>query len=78
MDELKQALKNIQNACGLDEIPGEVWKLRDFHKILLDFCSNVYNQDPIQRWTEGCLLHFQKKEKELQRHYIDFNIRKNI
>ena len=61
--ELKLAASCIQNrkACGLDEIPSQVWKLKDFHQTLLDMCNSVYNQDPIARWSEGCLLPFPKK-----------------
>ena len=63
MDELVKALKSTQNhkACGLDEIPAEVWKLPDFHQILLNLCNSVYNGDLIDRWTEGCILPFPKK-----------------
>ena len=63
MEELKLAISCIQNgkACGLDEIPAEVWKLEDFHHTLLDMTNSVYNQDPITRWSEGCLLPFPKK-----------------
>lgn len=57
MDELVKAHK----ACGLDEIPAEVWKLPDFHQILLNLCNSVYNGDSIDRWTEGCILPFPKK-----------------
>ena len=63
MDELVKALKSTQNhkACGLDEIPAEVWKLPEFHQILLNLCNSVYNGDSIDRWTEGCILPFPKK-----------------
>ena len=63
MNELLKAVKGIQNgkACGLDEIPAEVWKLEEFHLTLLKCCNNVYSQDPINKWTEGCLLPFPKK-----------------
>ena len=49
MDKLVKALKSTQNhkACGLDEIPAEVWKLPDFHQILLNLCNSVYNGDSI-------------------------------
>ena len=33
----------------------------DFHQVLLDFCNNVHNQDPINRWRKGCLLPIPKK-----------------
>ena len=42
-------------------IPAEVWKIDDFHPLLLDFRNNVYNQDPINRWREGCLLPIPEK-----------------
>ena len=63
MEELVKALKSTQNhkACGLDEIPAEVWKLSDFHQILLNVCNSVYNGDSIDRWTEGGILPFPKK-----------------
>ena len=48
-------------AAGLDEIPPEVWKTRQFDDILLRHCNAVYNQNPIDRWTKGCILPFPKK-----------------
>ena len=64
IQELNNATKSINNdkACGLDEIPAEVWKLTQFQNILLNFCNSVYSQNQIKRWTEGCLLPFPKKE----------------
>ena len=47
--------------AGLDEIPPEVWKTRQFDDILLRHCNAVYNQNPIDRWTKGCILPFPKK-----------------
>jgi hypothetical protein len=63
MDELNQALKRIQSgkACGIDNIPAEVWKHGAFNDILLKLCNDVYSGNPIDRWTEGCLLPFPKK-----------------
>ena len=63
MEELLKALKKVQfgKASGLDEIPAEVWKIDDLHQVLLDFCNNAYNEDPINRWREGCLLPIPKK-----------------
>ena len=63
MEELLKALKKVQfgKASGLDEIPAEGWKIDDLHQVLLDFCNNAYNQDPINRWREGCLLPIPKK-----------------
>ena len=63
MDELSVAINRIKTgkACGLDGITAEVWKLKDFHHILLDCCNGVYLQDTITAWTEDCLLPFLKK-----------------
>ena len=62
-EELDSVLRKIKNrkAAGLDEIPPEVWKTRQFDDILLRHCNAVYNQNPIDRWTKGCILPFPKK-----------------
>ena len=62
-EELDSVLRKIKNrkAAGLDEIPPEVWKTRQFDDILLWHCNAVYNQNPIDRWTKGCILPFPKK-----------------
>ena len=62
-EELDFVLKKIKNrkAVGLDEIPPEVWKTRQFDDILLRHCNAVYNQNPIERWMKGCILPFPKK-----------------
>ena len=62
-EELDSVLRKIKNrkAAGLDEIPPEVWKTRQFDDILLRHCNAVYNQNPIDRWTKGCTLPFPKK-----------------
>ena len=54
-EELDSVLRKIKNrkAAGLDEIPPEVWKTRQFDDILLRHCNAVYNQNPIDRWTKG-------------------------
>ena len=52
---------NNRKAEGLDEIPPEVWKTRQFDDILLRHRNAVYNQNPIDRWTKGCILSFPKK-----------------
>ena len=57
---LRKKIKN-RKAAGLDEIPPEVWKTRQFDDILLRHCNAVYNQNPIDRWTKGCILPFPKK-----------------
>ena len=38
-----------------------MWKTRQFDDILLRHCNTVYNQNPIDRWTKGCIPHFLKK-----------------
>ena len=64
MDELQKAINSMKNgkACGLDEIATKVWKLDEFHHILLELCNGVYKQDPIDSWRDGCLLPFPKKD----------------
>ena len=61
--ELDSVLRKIKNrkAAGLDEIPPEVWKTRQFDDILLRQCNTVYNQNRIERWMKGCILPFPKK-----------------
>ena len=62
-EELDSVLRKIKNrkAAGLDEIPPEVWKTRQFDDILLRHCNAVYNQNPIDRWKKGFILPFPKK-----------------
>ena len=62
-EEIDSVLRKIKNrkAAGLDEIPPEVWKTRQFDDILLRHCNAVYNQNPIDRWMKGCILPFPKK-----------------
>ena len=64
-------LRKIKNrkAAGLDEIPSEIWKTRQFDDILLRQCNAVYNQNPIDRWRKGCILPFPKK--------VDLGLSKN-
>ena len=44
--ELDSVLRKMKNrkAAGLDEIPPEVWKTRQFDDILFQHCNAVYNQ----------------------------------
>ena len=44
-EKLDSVLKKTKNrkAAGLDEIPPEVWKTRQFDDILLRHCNAVYN-----------------------------------
>ena len=62
-EELDSVLRKIKNkkAAGLDEIPPEVWKTRQFDNILLRHCNAVYNQNLIDRWMKGWILPFPKK-----------------
>ena len=62
-EDLDSVLRKIKNrkAAGLDEIPPEIWKTRQFDDILLRHCNAVYNQNPIDRWMKGCILPFPKK-----------------
>ena len=62
-EELDSVLRKIKNrkAAGLDEIPPEVWKTRQFDDIPLRHCNAVYNQNPIDRWMKGCILPFPKR-----------------
>ena len=62
-EELDSVLRRIKNrkAAGLDEIPPEVWKTRQFDDILLRQCNAVYSQNRIERWMKGCILPFPKK-----------------
>ena len=62
-NEIDITIKNIKNgkATGMDEIPSEVWKIKELQDILLKSYKSVYSQDPIERWTEGCILPFPKK-----------------
>ena len=61
--KLDSVLRKIKNrkAAGLDEIPPEVWKTRQFDNILLQHCNTVYDQNLIDRWMKGCILSFPKK-----------------
>ena len=70
-EELDSVLRKIKNrkAWGLDEIPSEVLKTRQFDDILLRQCNAVYNQNRIERWMKGCILPFPKKG--------DFGLAKN-
>ena len=62
-EELDSVLKKIKNrkAAGLDEIPPQVWKTRQFDDILLRHFNAVYNQNTIDRWMKGCIFPFPKK-----------------
>ena len=59
-DSGQRKIKN-RKAAGLDETSPEVWKTRQFDDILLRHCNAVFNQNPIDRWTKGCIPRFPKK-----------------
>ena len=61
--ELEKAIKSIKNgkACGLDEIPVEIWKIPKFQDILLFSCNEVYEQNTISIWNKGCIIPLPKK-----------------
>ena len=60
----------MKKAAGLAEIPSEVSKTRQFDDLLPRHCNAVYNQNPIDRWTKGWILHFPKKgDLELAKNY---------
>ena len=62
-EELDSVLRKIKNRkiAGLDEIPTEVLKTREFNDILLRHCNAIYNQNTIDNWTKGWILPFPKK-----------------
>ena len=75
--ELDSVLRRIKNrkAAGLDEIPPEVWKTRQFDGILLQQCNAVYSQNRIERWTKGCVLPFPKKgDLGLAKNYLGITL----
>ena len=59
-EKLDSVLRKIKNkkAAGLDEIPPELCKTREFDDIVLRHCNAVYNQNTIDRWTKRCILLF--------------------
>ncbi len=62
-EELDSVLRKIKNrkAAGLDEIPPEVWKTRQFDNIQLRHSNPIYNQNLIHRWIKGCIIPCPKK-----------------
>ena len=63
LEELNKVVMTLQSnkATGPDNIPTEFWKSGEFNDILLELCNEVYNQNHIDRWREGCILPFPKK-----------------
>ena len=64
LEKLNSLLRKIKNkkAAGLDKIPPEVWKTRQFDNILLRHCNAVHNVNPTDWWMKGSLLPFLKKD----------------
>ncbi len=60
MQELDVVLTKTKNrkAASLDEIPPEVWKIRKFNDLLVQYCDTVYKQNTNERWTKGCIPYF--------------------
>ena len=63
MEELVETRKKVKRgkACPDDNVPPEVWATGYFDEELLLMCNLVYDQQRIQRWTEGTILPFPKK-----------------
>ena len=68
-EELDSVLRKIKDrkVTGLDEIPPEVWKTREFDDILFRYCNAIYKQNIIDRWTKGC-KRWPRNSQELPRY----------
>ena len=77
LEEFDVVLRNIKNrkVAGLDEIPSEVLKTRNFDDILLRYNNAVYNQNIIDRGKKGCIHLFSKKsDLGIAKNYGDITI----
>ena len=63
MDELEKCIKSFKNnkACGLDNIPIEVWKCGALNDYLLDVCNRTFNGDRPDIWVKSGLVPIPKK-----------------
>ena len=61
LEELQTARKKCKDKKAAPDIPPETWTTGAFDDILLELGNDVYNQRPVQQWTEGCILPFPKK-----------------
>ena len=61
LEELQMARKKCKDKKAAPDIPPETWTTGAFDDILLELGNDVYNQRPVQQWTEGCILPFPKK-----------------
>ena len=73
IDSVLRKIKNWKTA-GLDEIPPEVWKTRQFNDILLRHGNAVYNQNPVDRWMKG----WSQISQELPRHNTYIHSSQNV
>ena len=79
--ELDSILRNIKNRkeAGFDQITPEIWSTREFDDTLLRHCNAVYNQIPIDRWTNGFILPFGPRiSQELPRYNPDIHSGQDI
>ena len=58
LEELQHTIKSLKNnkACGLDEIPAEVWKAGILDQELLDFCNGTLNGDKPEVWSSSGII----------------------
>ena len=70
-EELDSVLRKIKNrkAAGLDEIPPEVWKTRQFDDILLRHGNALYNQNPIDGWRDASSPSLKRGDLGLAKNY---------
>ena len=76
-EELDSVLRKIKNrkVARLDEIPPEVWKIREFDDIQLRHCNAVYNKNIIDRWTKGFIFPSPKKgDLRIAKNYRSINL----
>ena len=62
LDAVLEKIENRKDPC-FDEILHEVWKRRKFDNVLLRIYSSVYKHITIEKWTEGCIPSFHKRDK---------------
>lgn len=58
LDELRCCIKSLKNnkACGLDDIPAEVWKAQILDQELLGFCNKTLNGDKPEIWSASGII----------------------
>ena len=62
-EELRSCIRSLKNnkACGLDDIPAEVWKAQILDQELLDFCNKTLNCDKPDIWSASGIIPVPKK-----------------